>query len=706
MVRGVERSHTSLIRTDPNPGASSMSLHIPTRFDLDDRDVLGAAPVRSRRSRDWMVVVLLAIGLSARMWMATTTDNADARTLAWGSSLVATGSADPYRDIVKDSSGDPIPLGGIRSLSLAQGYVGVTAGAIPMWVGDQLGLIHLGAHPDGHRFHLGELFAYKISYLIPEAGIVLAIALLVRERRSRMVALALWATTPLAFFTWGQGMPDTWTVMFVLLAAVLFRAVERAEDVGVAVRRYWALAATVALGALGTKLIPIVMLIPFVVVALRDRRLRPAQRGTVLAALPTMLGLFALPYLASPFMVTNVFVRFEFDMLFNGPGITTVGGLSAAQFGLMGLIAVTVWLVVAKNPWPRVEPWIIISLLAVTTTSGIIPHLMFWAVASIVLLCNSSTLAAAVVSAVTGIGAAWHLLTDDWLTGVVPFSISRKLKPGPIAEWVGTHVPFPGVIGGFIASALILGAGFAAWTLLRRSRGDETPPVRIRVALGAGGVVWMTLVACMVTAGSVAMSNPGPVWDLAYGTTGAPDGLDLVRGTAWTSAPIDQDLTVDALSFQINKESQPNLDDLRFSLVRNRETIGSVAIASWQAEPESDRGPVVLRFEHPLAVKGAVLRIERVTTVDPATENRAHIAGTDTSAWPLLRLEGGARSDGSVQPRVQLRAAPSRDFTNLLILHLLDPARVLLVPASALTLALAASSLPRKFPSHRRKKLS
>ena len=127
-------------------------------------------------------------------------------------------------------------------------------------------------------------------------------------------------------------MPDTWTVMFILFAALLFRSVESAEDDRVALRRYWVLAGTIALGALGTKLIPIVLLVPFLVVAVRDRRLRHVQRCAVLAAIPTSLALFALPYLASPFMVTNVFVRFEFDMLFSGAGVPTTAGLPTGRW--------------------------------------------------------------------------------------------------------------------------------------------------------------------------------------------------------------------------------------------------------------------------------------------------------------------------------------------------------------------------------------
>ena len=174
----------------------------------------------STSSATRVVVALLALGFGLRLWIATTTDNADARTLAWGSSFVATGSATPYRDIVANSDGDPIPLGGIRSLSLAQGYLGVAVGAVPMAIGDQLGLIHLGDRP--------ELFAYKLSYLVPELIILWSIGALLGPRRKRLLGYAAWATTPLMYFTWGQGMPDTWTIAAIMAALALLTRAETA----------------------------------------------------------------------------------------------------------------------------------------------------------------------------------------------------------------------------------------------------------------------------------------------------------------------------------------------------------------------------------------------------------------------------------------------------------------------------------------------
>jgi hypothetical protein len=39
-----------------------------------------------------------------------------------------------------------------------------------------------------------------------------------------------------------------------------------------------------------------------------------------------------MPYVVDPFLRANVLVRFEFDMLFNGQGVSTASGLWAAQF--------------------------------------------------------------------------------------------------------------------------------------------------------------------------------------------------------------------------------------------------------------------------------------------------------------------------------------------------------------------------------------
>ncbi len=226
----------------------------------------------STRHRRLLFFALL-IGLVLRFGVALTTDNPDGQTLAWGSALMATGHANPWAEVVKHPEHDPIPVDQISAVSLAQGPIGVVAGAMPMWVADTVGLIDLGDQPDGSRFQLGELFSYKVSFLIPEALILTALwtgaatlglspAALASRRRQLTL---LWAVNPLIIFSWGQGMPDTWTVAIICWATVLMGPMaERATAQGRA--RLYAIASfVIPFGAFGTKMLPIIMLVPFMI---------------------------------------------------------------------------------------------------------------------------------------------------------------------------------------------------------------------------------------------------------------------------------------------------------------------------------------------------------------------------------------------------------------------------------------------------------
>ena len=47
-------------------------------------------------------------------------------------------------------------------------------------------------------------------------GLVLAALMAGRPQRDKLVLGAMWSTSPLVVFTFGQGMPDAWSVLVVL----------------------------------------------------------------------------------------------------------------------------------------------------------------------------------------------------------------------------------------------------------------------------------------------------------------------------------------------------------------------------------------------------------------------------------------------------------------------------------------------------------
>jgi hypothetical protein len=620
------------------------------------------------------------VGFGARFWIASTTDNADARTLAWGSGFVATGHFNPYEEIIRHSDGDPIPLGGIRSLSLAQGYIGVAAGAVPMFIADQLGLIDLGEIPDGHRLGLGELFAYKLSYVLPELMILWSIGALFSSRRQRLLAVAAWATTPLMYFTWGQGMPDTWTIAIVLLAMVGLRRCERAESTRDAVRDYLITATVIAAGSWGTKLVPLVLLVPLVALIARDKRFENSTRIRLLGAAAGLQFLFALPYLLSAHLQANVLVRFEFDMLFSQNGISTASALHAAQFGLIALIALTGWLLASSNPWPRVEPWVIGTMLLVTTTSGLITHLMCWAVIAIILLIGHDERSALAAQIAFGLAVAWHLLTYDWLSGFLVFAVSRSYSPGATYSWLRGHIPGLNVAGSAVASALVLAVIVAgARKFVPSLHAASTQRVRIRTMASLGLATLAISTFAMITAAVVAIADGTPTWDLGYASTPTSQRFYLTDEKGYESSPITSTEPISSATLRIATDTQPSLDDIRVRLIRNDMTLATATMPVWQAEPLSDRGPVTFDFDRSVQPLGSRLVIDRVSGDEPTTA--------------ILALEAVATMDGEIRPAAALRSSKSASFNPALARHLTSPSRLLAVPLLAALVAAAVEAL-------------
>ena len=651
-----------------------------------------ASAVAARRRIKWMLVVAIIVGLTFRLWMATTTDNADARTLTWGSAFVAQGSTDPYKDVVEFSSGDPIPLGGIRSLSLAQGYVGVIVGAVPLWIGDQLDLIHLGSPPDGHDFRQGEIFAYKLSYLVPEFLLLAGIFMLLRKPRQRVLGTILWATSPLAFFAWGQGMPDVWTVAFLVWGAVLVDKAAHATTGASRARWLVAVIATVCVGGFGTKLLPAAWLLPVVVLTVRDGLMSRRTKAIVLTSIPVIFLIASAPYHISVFMETNVFERFEYDMLFSGAGIPVGSALYPAQWGLMILVGATVWFAVARDPWERAIPYMGVVILIISAMSGVITHLMLWGLAAVLFAVRKNPLGAVTVGFGFAVAAAWHVLSYDWLTGVFASAIDVNFDVGGTVEWLNGHIPMVRTLGGLVSSVLLLSAlaMMSAWMF------GWSRPVRLRHAAAAGAVGLTGFVVCLIGAAVIAADTGPAVWDFAYKAADTDDVIALPPGETWTSTPIDSDEVGNVITFKLHRSTQPSLDELDVALIdADGERVAGGTIPTWQAEPKSDMGPVAVRLDKNVELDGMRVAITRTGPSERVVEQDRQGLATVVN-MPIVNIEADVNPNGILVPTVTVRHSFGGEMASALGRHLVEPQRLLGIPAIGLLLGLAYAFALRK----------
>jgi len=697
--RKAKRSTTLDEASEGHPEADGTSAAaIAGRSKISRDGETGSSAEESKKAErriKWMIAFAIIIGLTFRLWMATTTDNADARTLTWGSAFVALGSTDPYKDVVEYSSGDPIPLGGIRSLSLAQGYVGVIVGAIPLWIGDQLDLIHLGSPPDGHDFRQGEIFAYKLSYLVPEFLLLAGIFMLLRKPRQRVLGTILWATSPLAFFAWGQGMPDVWTVAFLVWGAVLVDKAAAAQTGARRARWLIALLATVCVGGFGTKLLPAAWLLPVLILTVRDGLMSRKNKAVVLGSMPVIFLLASAPYHVSAFMETNVFERFEYDMLFSGAGIPVGSALYPAQWGLMILLGATIWFAVARDPWERAVPYMGVVILIVAAMSGVITHLMLWGLAAVLFAVRKNPLGAVAVGFGFAVATAWHVLSYDWLTGVVASAVDVNFEVGGTTDWLNGHIPMVRTLGGMASSVLLLSAlaMMAAW-LFGWSR-----PVRLRHAAAAGSLGMVGFVLCLLAAPVIAADSGTTIWDFAYKSADTDDVIPLPPGETWTSAAIESDEVGNLVTFKLHRSTQPSLDDLDIALVdRKGREVASGTIPAWQAEPKSDMGPVAVALNKTVDLDGLRVQITRTGPSEREVIQDENGIATVVNL-PIMNIEADVNPNGILVPTVTVRNSYGGDMAGTLARHLVEPQRLAAIPALGLIVGLLyAFALRKMFP--------
>lgn len=588
--------------------------------DIRTQDRPAGRRLRGPQRHRALVALALLCGLVLRFGVGLVTQNPDGSTLAWGSALVATGHTNPYQEVVDHPEHDPIPVEQISAVSLAQGPIGVVVGAVPMALANATGLIDIGDQPDGTTFGVGELFAYKVSFLVPEALIVAALwvgaAAMVSgggrrlDSRRRQLVL-LWAVNPLVVFTWGQGMPDTWTVAVACWAALLMGPLADRAGPDRRLRLYQLAALLVPIGAFGTKMMPIVMLVPLAVIVARDADLAGRRRSVGLAA---AIGLIVgvAPYVLSQAVRVNVLDRFELNMLNSRLGIPTLHAMPPAHWSLLIAIAVTLWFMTRSDPRRAVIVWMAVSLITVATMSTIIPHLMFWVGAAILMIGLYRPVVGLAMSGAIGMMVFWHLQTYTWLGNLVTAGLDRsRTVSGQPTQWVSQHVPLVPTVGGTISSLWLIVALGGVWLVYRQL------PVTISTAQWkALASVGPLMLVAGLGANVVLAEREGPsVW--AFGTGGQQVPFELTRDEPWTSTVIDSNAVANTIRFSVDKRTHANPDEIVVEIIDGDENVlASGSVPVWVAEPASEKVAATIALSKRVKLSDVRVRFSRRSVGD------------------------------------------------------------------------------------------
>ncbi len=644
-----------------------------------------------------LVLAIFAFGFTFRLWTAASTYNPDAATLTWGSAFVAQGYGDPYKAVVRYSATDPIPLSRLRSLSLAQGYVGVVAGAVPLWVGEHLGLLHLDDPPDGRRLGIGELFAYKLSYLPADVLILFCLhRLFRRDRRKRLLAYVIWAANPLSFFAYGQGFPDLWTAAFLLAGFLLVTYAGRDAPPDRKWRAYVLAGGVVALGTFGTKLLPLLLLVALGRLLFGDGALDRRRKATAALAVAGSCAVCALPYLFSAFARLNVFQRFEFNAR-STLEIPVAADTVAAELGLVIMIVVTLWFLLSADPLERLEAWFVITYLTVAVFLGLLNHLLIWAFAPTLVVVNRNERAAVLLTVAEGLRVFWSVFYFDWLTAVMLRGVHRSAEYGNSIEWVRRAVPFEAIFSGLMASLLVVAVGYAMVSYVRGWR-DEVG-ARRAVAWSLAGLAALTPVALVLE--SVMAADVGP---LRYSTEAdftrraekrgddlQDATLEFPRFSNWESDPVRGHHEVNYLLLKTHSDTEPSLDDVVARVVRNGRVLARGRIPIWVADPQSDRGPVKIPLSRTVDLEGARIVLERLP---PGWDASVESPPQERVNRPRFRLPAvvvaGTKSG---VPLIEMRESLTGDATGRLLRAVFSWQRLLAVPLLGCLVALLAAWL-------------
>ena len=567
--------------------------------------------------RRWLIVAAVAIGVMFRVWIGLQTWNADGATLTMSAAEVALGR-DPYLASIEHPEFDPIPQNTTHALSNAQGPLLNFVSAVPVWFADSVGLIDVDPDGDGavngRELGVGELIAMKSAFMVPEAAMLLWIRRRYRGQPAELLCYAMWATTPLAVFTWGQGLPDTWMLAALLWGVTLIESVSKSKPA--AQGRSWpwivSFAGIAAVSSL-TKTTPYILLLPLTILAFRMAKRRWVTVGAMFATLP--LG--PIFYVMNPVANHSVNVRFEHAML-NPEGLVKVmSAHGAAPLSLM-LILVATWLFAShRTPVEHLGGFVAVLLSAVFLMSGIISHLVMYAVPVILLVAGASQIWALALWLTTGLLAVWHVLSFGWLSTLFSRPATRLLPYSDLGQpWIDRAIPAYRTVEQMIVAAVVI-AVFASVASFTRAVDFKWLHAGAKVIPKAAMLIapaLLLIVALLAPTANVAVTGGAATFGFGSDRS-SPIRLDA--GDIFVT-PLDSGGVGSAVSLVSNVATVSGTRLIHVSLVGpDGELLSSGSIPAWEFDSLAQRGPALIRMSHLVRLSSVRLVIE---VTDPGVE--------------------------------------------------------------------------------------
>ncbi len=568
--------------------------------------------------RKWLIVAAVAIGIMFRVWIGLQTWNADGATLTMSAAEVALGH-DPYLASVDHPEFDPIPQNTTHALSNAQGPVLNFVSAVPVWIADSVGLINIDPDGDGavngRALGVGELLAMKSAFMIPEAAILLWIRRRYRGQPAELLCYAMWATTPLAVFTWGQGLPDTWMMAALLWGVMLIEWISRSK--AALQGRSWPWVASfagIATASSLTKTTPYILLLPLSILAFRMAKRRWVTVGAMFATLP--LG--PIFYAMNPVANHSVNVRFEFSML-NPVGLVQVMSAQAAAPLSLMLVLIATWLFAShRTPVEHLGGFVAVLLSAVFLMSGIISHLVMYAIPVILLVAGASQVWALTLWLTTGLLTVWHVLSFGWLSTMFSRPATRLLPFSDLGQpWIERVVPAYRTVEQMIVAAVVV-AVFASVASFTRAVDFKWLHAGVKVIPRAAMLLVPALllsVALFSPAANVAVT--GGAATFGFGTDGSSP-IRLDAGDIFVTSVNTEGGIGSAVSLVSNVATVSGRRVIHVSLVGpDGEVLSSGSMPAWEFDSLAQRGPALIKLSLPVRLSNVRLVIE---VTDPGVE--------------------------------------------------------------------------------------
>jgi hypothetical protein len=613
-----------------------------------------AAPNESRSARNRMLRHVLiggvvGLALLSRLFFVFNVYNPDGAVLAWGSALVATGETDPYRAMVLDSANDPVQPDQVRPLPLALGYGAVFVGGAVLAGADLVGVIDLASQTDRAALLAPNptIAVFKLSYLIPEL-IVAGCVWYLFEGARRRAALVVLALNPLAFYAYGQGLPDLWQAAVMMVALSLVAAFERTQRQRFA---HAAVAVTI-LGAFAIKLMPLVIAAGVVVYLLRvpGLRGRSAQAALIATAVASVIA-GALPYVLNDYAWLSLTARFEVPMVLGSNAIGAVGNVPGAPLWLIAMAASFIWLFLRPQLGPApLAAWLVVAPALLAFTAGGVQQFMLWGLVALILLATRHPGITIVLLGGVAAATAYSFVAFPWYDTLLTAGIGIDV---PVASGGQVLAAMPGGPAfGPVASALLLTGTILA--VIVSLTGADSP---IAVRLGNHPRRWTAIVAALLVV-AVPASLIGAT--LIKADRGA-DSLDLARilpagavtlptaislGTPFVAIVPSSAVSIDgarwparSVTLIAHPRTLPSEADVVVTLIGADGSEASASMPVAELEPRTELGPVVMRFAAPIVFASGKVVVECLAPGDGAGRECDDV-------W----LEGSVSVDGDRVP--------------------------------------------------------